>query len=625
LPEKFSWRIYFFLAVLLGIATASAAPLDVEKTEVVELVAQQQSDYSFSYTNFNVTGFINITNSGSDDLSDIWVAIDLVKNVSGLSVAFENASSQVFITTNAAAASDATNGNLVTTNADYFVHIPLLRVGEVVSLYYDVDDTKVGVPILVDESYSVSKIPANTQQTWKVYFNLTLNESALPAGITSVNVNVTKYLSTSDTDFGSSYWKTLGPIANNQSNKGTTVVWDGPYTGGLNDALNVTGITLDTASPHVNITFDVTGENTNSQRDATLEPFGFATVFFDFAEGMSGSRVVDVFASGPARISAIKEGPVVNSSGTFWNESVEINNTAVGVAYVVRNLSVWAVNTSAGFPDMTAEIPGSYHSVVPGDNAPFPLLPGSGWQSDKYTFENSIVPVVWANMTLKLVNSQTQGWWVVNSTTHEYNTSYGSSYIVVEKILVIGTYLIKATKHVVPAGGNVYDVYIVVENIGGKITPPDVYVYDMMPANFSEFNWDGSWSNVGADGNWVNQSVMLQANGTNSTPLPAGYSMGYYWRLNAIYPNADGDGNYTDYTEISGNQTVVIFYKTQGTGDFKASDLFIVGIDPTFSMNTQTTPRITIVSGSAARNYESLFALATAAVLLGTVVQRRKR
>jgi len=609
------------LSILFGIASVNAAPLDVEKTESVELLAVQQPDYSFSYSGFNVTGFINISNTGGDDLSDVWIAIKLVNNASPLLVYSSTASSGVSITTSAADALEATNGNLVTSGANYFVHIPLLRSGEKVSLYYDVDDASVGVPILVDESYSPGKIPANSLQTWRVYFNLTLNTSALPAGVTSVNVNVTKYLSQQDANFGSSNWTTLGPIANNQSNKGTTVLWDGPYTASTSDAMNVTGVTLTTTSPHVNISFDVTGENSNAQRDVTLEPFGFAAIFFSFAEGMSGSSVVDVFASGPASIAAIKEGPVINSSGTFWNESVNITNTAVGVAYVVRNVSVWAVNTTAGFPDMSAVIPGSWKDLTPGVT----LSPGGSWESNRYTFENSIVPVVWANMTLKLVKDQSLGWWVVNTTTHEYNTSYGSSYIVVEKILVIGTYLIKATKHIVPAGGNVYDVYIVVENIGGKLTPPDVYVYDMMPANFSEFNWDGSWANVGADGNWVNQSVMLQANGTNSTPLPAGYSMGYYWKLNAIYPNADGDGNYTDYAEISANQSVVIFYKTQGTGDFKASDLFIVGVDPTFATNAQTTPRITIVSGSAARNYENLFALATAAVLAGAVLQRRRR
>ncbi len=621
MPEKFSWKIYFFLAVLLGIATASAAPLDVKKTEVVELFAQQQSDYSFSYSNFNVTGFINITNSGSDDLSDIWVAINLTNDVGGLSLYYNGSSSNVLITTSAATASAATNGN-INTSANYFVHIPLLRAGETVSLYYDVDDSKVGIPILVDESYSVSKIPANTQQTWRVYFNLSLNTSALPGGVTTVDVNVTKYLSNQSANFGSSNWSTLGPITDAATTEGTATIWDGPYTGDTLDALNVTGIILTPTAPKDSITFNVTGVNTNSQRDATLEPFGFATIFFRFDDGVSGTSIVDVFASGPATIAATKEGPVINSSGTWWNESVNITNTAQGVAYLVRNVSLWAVNTTTGFPNMNAVIPGSWHDFTPGAQ----INPGASWYSGKFTFENSVVPVVWANMTLKLIKDQSQGWWAVNSTTQGYNSSYGSDYIVVEKILVIGTYLVKATKHVIPNGTTAdYDIYIVVENIGSNVTPTYLYIYDMVPNNFSVVPPMGvnksemlAVDALPADDNW-------NYSGKNGTILPSAYAEGYYWTLYALNPGADGDGSYTNATEIANNQSVVIHYQVNGTGDFRLTDAFIVGIDPTFSMNAQTTPKITIVSGSAARNYENLFAIATAAVLVGTVLQRRKR
>lgn len=624
MPRNLSLGVCLFLTFLIG--AVSAAPLDVENTEVIELVAQQQSDYSFSYSK-NITGIINITNNGNDDLSDIWLAIDLVNNLGGLSLYYDGSSSNVLITTNPTAASDATNGNLITVGADYFVHIPMLRQNEKVSLYYDVDDSNVGVPILVDESYNVSKIPAKSVQNWRAFLNLTLNTSALPSGVDTVYVNVTKYLSNQSANFGSQNWSVLGPVTNNNTNKGTGVLWDGPYTDNTQDALNVTGITLTTTSEYVNISFDVTGKNEFSNRSAVLEPFGFATIFFNFNQTMSGSSIVDVFSSAPARISAIKEGPVVNASGTWWNESVEINNTAQGVAYVIKSVSVWAVNTTAGFPNMNQVISGSYHDLTPAQT----LWPGgsgytpTGWQSSKYTFENSIVPVIWANMSLKLINNQTYGWWVVNSTTLEYNTSYGSSYIVVEKILVIGTYLVKATKHVTPAGANTYDIYIVVENIGAEVTPTYVWAYDMVPENFSVVTKMN-----------VTQASMLALNNGDATfqwtanqsnPM-SGYAEGYAWELHALYPNADGDGNYTDTAEISANQSVVIYYQVQGSGDFKLSDAFIVGIDPTFSMNTQTSPKITIVSGSAAANYESLFALATAAVLLGAFrmrLPRRKR
>jgi hypothetical protein len=102
-----------------------------------------------------------------------------------------------------------------------------------------------------------------------------------------------------------------------------------------------------------------------------------------------------------------------------------------------------------------------------------------------------------------------------------------------------------------------------------------------------------------------------------------GYDFGYTWKLNPLQPGANGNGSYDDWSEIDDNKTVVIHYQMNGTGTFYPSDAFIVGVDPMFSMNKQTAPKITIVSGAKAENYESLMAIASAAVLVGAVVRRR--
>ncbi|MEM2586498.1 MAG: hypothetical protein QXW66_06575, partial [Archaeoglobaceae archaeon] len=80
----------------------------------------------------------------------------------------------------------------------------------------------------------------------------------------------------------------------------------------------------------------------------------------------------------------------------------------------------------------------------------------------------------------------------------------------------------------------------------------------------------------------------------------------------------DGDGSYEDWQEISDNKTVVIFYQIAGSGDFKALDAFIVGIDPMYSLNEQTSPKITLVSGAKATSYETTFA-AIAFVSMGVI------
>lgn len=88
--------------------------------------------------------------------------------------------------------------------------------------------------------------------------------------------------------------------------------------------------------------------------------------------------------------------------------------------------------------------------------------------------------------------------------------------------------------------------------------------------------------------------------------------------------SANGDGSYEDWGEIANNKTVVIFYQLNGTGDFRVLDVFIVGIDPMYSLNEQTSPKITLVSGAKATNYESTLAAAVfAAIGTAALIVRR--
>ncbi|KUK05295.1 MAG: Uncharacterized protein XD48_2468, partial [Archaeoglobus fulgidus] len=196
----------------------------------------------------------------------------------------------------------------------------------------------------------------------------------------------------------------------------------------------------------------------------------------------------------------------------------------------------------------------------------------------------------------------------------------------IERIYVIGSYLVKVTKHVESAGNDIYNITLVVENLGGQESPY-VYVYDLIPKNFSLTNGDNDWKDPqDRDGDWVNKSSMLAGGPETITNIQlSGYDTGYWWRIRPINASADGDGAYDDYTEIENNQTVVIFYQIQGSEDYKLLDAFIVGIDPILSMNEQTSPKITLVSGAKATSYESVMALATALVGLTAVVGYRRR
>ncbi|MEM2503785.1 MAG: hypothetical protein QXN27_06380, partial [Archaeoglobaceae archaeon] len=470
----------------------------------------------------------------------------------------------------------------------------------------------------------------------------------------NVLLNITKYLSNQTAHFGSAKWTLLKIEGTPSTNKSSATVYNGNYTSSDNpDTIVIPDIPLNTTSDenkYVNITFNVTGNYTNSTASPSyFEPFGFAVFTFNLSFGnISGTYVVDVFAIGNASVEVTKDGPYQDSNGdSWWRGNATITNKAQGLTYILTNVTMWATQTgsfnqfvsgqfkcnnsaSVQTGNVICEYNATTQSGLPRElNATSPsyTVPGS---NDWMNFSYSQVPIIWANATFKLIKSESKGWFANNTTLHDYNTTYGSNFIVIEKIYIIGTYLVKVTKHVMfnktNDEKNVFDIYLVVENIGGERSPY-VYVYDLIPQNFAEYNWNDEWGDVGEDGNWVNKSSMFAGNGSVDNPM-SGYVRGHYWRLMPIAPGADGDGSYEDWQEISDNKTVVIFYQINGTGDFKVLDAFIVGIDPMYSLNEQTAPKITLVSGAKMTNYETTLATITFAsmgALLVIYIRRNGR
>ncbi|MEM2060402.1 MAG: hypothetical protein QW089_06715, partial [Archaeoglobaceae archaeon] len=541
-----------------------------------------------------------------------------------------------------------------------------LKPNEIVSVFYDVNDTLMGInngaPFTITETYDPSKIPARGEYTWKVYFNVSLNETwwqnTALGGLNGNNVllNITKYLSNRTDHFGSDKWTLLKIEGTPSTNKSSANVYNGNYTSSDNpDTIVIPDIPLNTTSDenkYVNITFNVTGNYTNSTASPSyFEPFGFAVFTFNLSFGnISGTYVVDVFAIGNASVEVTKDGPYQDSNGdSWWRGNATITNKAQGLTYILTNVTMWATQTgsfnqfvsgqfkcnnsaSVQTGNVICEYNATTQSGLPRElNATSPsyTVPGS---DDWMNFSYSQVPIIWANATFKLIKSESKGWFANNTTLHDYNTTYGSNFIVIEKIYIIGTYLVKVTKHVMfnktDDEKNVFDIYLVVENIGGEESPY-VYVYDLIPQNFEEYNWNDNWNDVGEDGNWVNKSSMLAGNGSETLSNFLGtYTKGHYWRLMPIAPGANGDGSYEDWQEISDNKTVVIFYQLAGTGDFKVLDAFIVGIDPMYSLNEQTAPKITLVSGAKMTNYETTLATITFAsmgALLVIYIRRNGR
>ena len=571
----------------------------------------------------NITGILTINNTGdniNDTLLDVWIAMNISKNESGLVVDNPYKLNYTIYTSYSSnwAYTELPN------NVNTYIHIPTLPNGTYLIFKIDINESEVGTPLIITETYSATKIPARKNANWSVTINISRNVSALPSTDTAVLVNMTKYLSNTPADYGDGNWTFLN-ITAYENSTGSVTLWNANYFTGVdtNDSLNWTDVILN-SSQNASITINITGKYDYANRTAILTQYGFAVIFFEFNGTASGSHLDGVYATGMCGVSAYKEGPeMTGGEYKLWYEQANVTNNAKNYYFNLTKVTIWAVNgsnptkldpfnTTLWITTTNGYVVDSNHTYTLSNVI---LAPGEFWNTSKEQFYSEDIPVVWANCSFRVVESNIT---LINKTVHEISDKYGSSYIIVEEIYVIGSYLIKVTKHIVPNDDGTYSIYIVVENIGGEKTPDYVYVYDLIPNNFNI-------SDI-----WVNQSGMLaqKYNGVenftgNNTVSDPRYKACYYWALHEINPGANGDG-WWNSTEITKNETVVIHYTLNGTGEFYPSDIFVVGIDPTNSLLPTTSPKITAVSGAVENNYEPLLALLTAMVGLGTIIRLKK-
>ncbi|MEM2802394.1 MAG: hypothetical protein QXK59_06115, partial [Archaeoglobaceae archaeon] len=238
--KKKTGMIMAVIITIITIGTAIAAPLDIVIEEKVNTTVQpleytSGSGPSFTYTT-NVTGYVNITNKGSDVLYDIWIAVNVTNKTGDCSLFYNGSSSQVSVGPSLTIPDKINKAGVFnTTGANCFIHIPLLKPNEIVSVFYDVNDAAMGInngaPFTITENYNPAKIPARGNYTWKVYFNVSLNETWWEkTALGSLNgnnvlLNITKYLSNQSAHFGSANWTLLKIEGTPSTNKSSATVY----------------------------------------------------------------------------------------------------------------------------------------------------------------------------------------------------------------------------------------------------------------------------------------------------------------------------------------------------------------------------------------------------------------
>ncbi len=173
--------------------------------------------------------------------------------------------------------------------------------------------------------------------------------------------------------------------------------------------------------------------------------------------------------------------------------------------------------------------------------------------------------------------------------------------ILVKSIYVINGYQIEVVKTITTSGPGLYHINIVATNNGTASTSPsNVFIYDIVPAAF--------YSGVGTS------PKNIQLNGVTSSPSQQALTgspadQAFYWNMSIM---------------TAGSRQTVAF-DLVGNGSYNVENLYVVGVDPAQSVNSQTSPMLNNMIVVNA-NFEWLAAFgALALVVVGMFGAYRRR
>ncbi|MBD3209375.1 hypothetical protein GF367_03065 [Candidatus Woesearchaeota archaeon] len=569
-----------FLLLLLSVGGASAAQnrLNITMTETV----YQNVTYGEDFWSTNVMdedivscrieGVVNVTNPSGDTIADVNLSFINTDNMS------KN------FTWMAGRSGSQIAG--VNPGDTFIIHIPELRGGNYSTFNYTINCTDVEPPLNIETNYSNPE----TSVTTKVLagHNWTVNQSAtnqLAIGVPVNNVNITieaqmvLWNATSD-NFSLMYLYPEGDAGNVVGNGTDDQTWWWVPNGG---ALGVGGSAF--------IVFVVRAPDsvpTSNTYNALREILEYEVVG-NLASNLTLNKVLAV---GDIDIELDKQilwpATAENVSNVTWG----VNGTVtvpLNLSYNLTKVAFWV--TSDLSPANTSSWGGQdlMHNETPNKeiNESIQWTMGSYWEFNYTDASNNISarpPIVWIRPYFTLMNAYGQ---IINTSVTRNGEDYYLKYI-----YVINGYWLQIDKNITSVGDDVYRIDTLVQNIGNAATPEGlvVTVYDYVPADFAAWNWtiDGAPSLY--DG--IKQNIT--GGGFNGTA--------YRWTV-----PLRGVQNASLYPVPQTNSTYNISYAVNGSGDYKVSELYIVGLDPRKVEGAGSLEYITVRGGLGSSSAEVFY------------------
>ncbi len=497
---------------------------------------------------FNLTGFINISNSNPNGktISDIYVSFDYTTNITLPTII--SGRNGTFI-------SDNTSSNNI------IIHIPELRTGEFSYWTYSINGTNIRSPLNFTTTYSDTKVLAGDNVTLtdtieNVFDNATYQTNTCIYGINITQITVPVNFSGTYYDFVYTTDK-AGLDASNVTftNSNKTLNWDALNGSCLNKG-SKTDINYIISTPlNIPKTTDYVMVNT--------------TIEYNLNQSISKLRVIDITAVSEAKLSFEKQivapsDPVLYGSNVTWNITGYFN-TDTNITYNLTGTTLWVakrVGGPAGDPNTIDNDTISNASLIISANPGVLINSTTNWNTGSWLFNYSDVPspIVWMDANLTINNDGTQ---LVNRSI----TRNGNDIYIKELYLIIG-YWLEIEKNVTSIGADTYHIRIDVHNKGNQVTPADsvVTIYDFVPEGFNVSGGFTFSNPAWYDTTEANYSI----NGTYNGTL-------FQWGL---LPTNSLNTSFAQGPAVTVNTTWSADYDVVGTGDYNVMDVFITGLDP---------------------------------------------
>jgi hypothetical protein len=459
----------------------------------------------------------------------------------------------------------------------------------------------------------VTRAPVDLNTTWNdtnwgrymVIGNITVN-FLMNTSISGLNIggiySVAKaQLSAIKTRINESHWK----IGVNFTDKSSTIdynltrltVW-ATYYNQFRDPGNISTWVNNTKSPYLqgspdsfesqNLSWEV---NNTLNKVTTLDvDLNKDQIYFEYVNVFNGTHLL-FNLSGNKGIYA----KLVNTSGASLNisycssvnQQIEINESNItdGKVYGSFRINGTCNKDNAITTTMFMLVNSTHDSFArytwnPNQN----IAAGGSWQNNTFNFNYSEVPEVWARVNYRITDTPSQ-------MTKAYRISENSSgYYFWEEIYVLSGYILKATKFIMPSNrfDNVYNVTVVIENIGNDKTPDLITVYDMIPQDFWLINLTNNMTdnNDKTIINGININITMNnlTRGINNTGYIKNNNSLFnnYWGFRIDFKPLRKGSNDDGVYDLSLNKSEIkIFYMINGTGQLShIKNAFIVGIDP---------------------------------------------